>query len=187
MESIQKVINLLAPASAPDLVTCVCEPKDDNCQDWDWSLLGDAMDMPADLSHCGIPLVTYILEYSVSTNRLSRYTVDSPLCNAIFLNDNNTLKFLMEAADQTTMKAWLRIKNAEGVLPLFEAISGVIVNPTRSLDVVRSLLDKGASLGCFRLAPLGLFRIMQRQTARQYALESGRVDLIALVKEHDKN
>lgn len=105
MESIQKVINLLAPASAPDLVTCVCEPKDDNCQDWNWSLLGDAMDMPADLSHYGILLVTHILEYSVSADRLSRYTADSPLCNAIFLDDLEILEFLMEAADQTTLKA----------------------------------------------------------------------------------
>ncbi|KAM0711040.1 hypothetical protein Q7P35_001779 [Cladosporium inversicolor] len=105
VESIQKVINLLAPASAPDLVTCVCEPKDDNCQDWNWSLLGDAMDMPADLSHYGILLVTHILEYSVSADRLSRYTADSPLCNAIFLDDLEILEFLMEAADQTTLKA----------------------------------------------------------------------------------
>lgn len=69
---------------------------------------------------------------------------------------------------------------------MFETISGAITYPARSLDVVRSLLDKGASLGSFRLAPLGLFRIMQKQTARQYALASGRADLIALVEEHDK-
>lgn len=180
------MINLLAPASAPDLVTCVCESKDYNCQDWGWSLLGDAMDMPADLSHYGIPLVTHILEYSVSADRLSRYTADSALCNAIFLNDLEILDFLLEAADETTLKAWLRRKNSEGVLPLFGAMTDTIANPTWSLDVVRSLLDKGASLGSSRLAPLGFSRIVQKQTARQFALISGRADLVALVKEHDK-
>jgi ankyrin repeat protein len=88
----------------------------------------------------------------------------------------------METAEESTLKAWLRKKNSDGLSPLFEAM----LNPGVPLKVVRTLLDKGANLGSFRWAQLGLFRITQKQTARQFALESGRRDLIALVKEYDR-
>jgi hypothetical protein len=145
------------------------------------------MDMPADLSHYEMPLDAYLLKDSVSANTSSRYTADSLLSNVIFLDDVETVDFLLKAVDETKLKleAWLRRKNSKGVLPLFAAISRAITDPTLPLDVVRSLLSKGASLDTLRWEYPD-FIWTNKQTARQFALKSGRSDLIALVKEHDK-
>ena len=61
-----------------------------------------------------------------------------------------------------------------------------MLDPNVPLKVVRTLLDKGADLGSFRWTQLGSFSLVKTQTAREFALESGRRDLIALVKEYDR-
>ena len=186
IESITQVIDLLMPHSPSDTVVCACSPKSDNddgtCYWYQWTLLCQACEMPAELSDYRVPVVAYLLTYIVSDDKSIRHTTDSPLCNAIFLIYPTIACFLMETAEESTLKAWLRKKNSDGLSPLFEAM----LNPGVPLKVVRTLLDKGANLGSFRWAQLGLFRITQKQTAREFALESGEKDLIALVKEYDR-
>lgn len=184
IKSIADVIDLLMPNSQKDAVQCACPPNPDGdagtCH-W-WAILHQIRRMPAELSDYRVPLVAYFLEHIVTNDESTRYTADSPLCNAIHLQVFSTIDFLVEVAEESTLKAWLRKKNSEGLSPLFEAM----LDPEVPLRVVRALLDKGANLGSFRWAQLGFFRITQKQTAREFALESGRRDLIALVKEYDR-
>ena len=187
--SVKSVIDLLMPASSFIPVACVCERQftrgDGTCNSLQDSLCYDAIHMPADLSHYRMPLVTHLLEYLVSDGMKYRYTFDTPLCNAVSLGSKLTVKLLLKTADEGTVRSWLRQKNSEGQTPLYEAIELAVAEPQISLDIVRSLLDKGANLESIKWAKPGFLHNTYSPTARQCALRSGRADLIALVREHD--
>lgn len=154
IESITRVVGLLMPTSTSERVACICEPrttcKDGNCYDWTYEVLDQGMDMPTDLSHLQMPLVTHLTDHLVSGNNSSRDTADSALCNAIQLYHDEAFDFLIDTADEATLKAWLCRKDSKGLSPLFEAIMDAVANSALSLHMVRSLLDKGAKLGRFR-------------------------------------
>jgi hypothetical protein len=104
-----------------------------------------------------MPLVTHLLEYLVSDDKKHRHTSDSPLCNAVYLGSNCTVRFLLKTADEGTVRSWLRQKISEGQTPLYEAIESAVDDPEMSLDIVRSLLVKGANLESTKWAKAGFF------------------------------
>ena len=197
IESIKSVIDLLMRARYLSPVACVCEPRttrlEGKCHDWALTLRGQARSLPADLSHYRMPLDAYILESLKESKSMTRYTVERLIRRMIHTDCAESLERIMKAVDEPTLKVCLRRESWKGLSPLFEAVVGAVAHPTRSLDVVRILLDKGASLDSSRLRMFhvgtGLFRrdFSQRQTVRQFALQSSRADLVALVKEHDEN
>lgn len=185
--SIKRVIDLLMPARPSQFAKCFCRDRMPvvrrACDSLPWRLLRDACNMPPQLSHYGLPLVTYLLEYLVSHKKSSRDTSNSPLYNAILSNSVKVVKFLFDHAEESLVHTWLRPRHSEP--PLSLAIRRAKNYPENSIDIVRMLLESGADLNA--RAPRHYQTVThKRTTLRDIALRSQRADLKALVRNYSK-
>jgi len=131
-----------------------------------------------------LPLVKLLIEKSDTTTLFASAT-ETPLHHAIRRDDPEVVDSLLQAQASFRLRGLLDKKNSHDCQPLYIAVQRAIADHDLPLDIIRSLLDRGANLDePHTLTETRLLRLSKktRTTARSIAMASGRQDLIALVK-----
>jgi ankyrin repeat protein len=150
------------------------------------TLLHQACSLPPPFSEYRLPLVNFILE-RYDTNYLSVPSLETPLHHAIRLDDVDVVDTLLQAQRSFRLRNMLDKRNAQDSQPLYLAVQRAIANFDLPLTIVRGLLDQGADLDNVHTQyESRRLRTSKKthSTARSIAMESGREDLVALVKMH---
>jgi ankyrin repeat protein len=149
---------------------------------WTKSILHQICDLPRDWFHLRMPLIIFALKFY---DRKRNLPVGSPLHFVIHMHDRKTLEFLLKTSDAQALDTHLHRKDMDRIVPLRYAIEEVRKRGV-SLDMVRMLLEVGASLDDTSLAPskyLGRFR-MREIPIRETAMRSDRDDLKKLISRY---
>lgn len=131
-----------------------------------------------------LPLVKFLIEKS-DTSILFASATETPLHHAIRRDDAEVVDSLLQAQASFRLRGLIDKKNSHDCQPLYLAVQRAIGDHDLPLDIIRSLLDRGANLDePHTLTEARLLRLSKktRSTARSVAMTSGRQDLIALVK-----
>lgn len=125
---------------------------------WAKYILHQICDLPKARFHLRLPLTICALAcFCRHWYRKRHVTTDSDhffLHVAIKLRDVKTIKHILNTSDARFRKFHLQRKNEDGATPLRYAIGEVEYNSRKSLDVVRALLERGASLDDTAMAPM---------------------------------
>lgn len=148
------------------------------------TLLHQACSLSVRLHDYRLPIVKLLIEQSDSTTS-SVSATETPLHHAIRRDDAEVVDCLLQAQASFRLRGLLDKKNSHDCQPLYVAVQRAIADHDLPLDIVRSLLDRGANLDePHTLTEARLLRLSKktRSTARSIAVASGRQDLIALVQ-----
>ena len=131
-----------------------------------------------------LPLVELLIEKSDTTTLFASAT-ETPLHHAIRRDDPQVVDSLLQAQASFRLRGLLDKKNSHDCQPLYIAVQRATADYDLPLDIIRSLLDRGANLDePHTLTETRLLRLSKktRSTARSIAMSSGRQDLIALAQ-----
>ena len=131
-----------------------------------------------------LPLVKLLIEKSDNTTLFASAT-ETPLHHAIRRDDAEVVDSLLQAQVSFRLRGLLDKRNSHDCQPLYLAVQRAIADHDLPLDIIRSLLDRGANLyEPHTLTEARLLRLSKktRSTARSIAMASDRQDLIALVQ-----
>jgi ankyrin repeat protein len=131
-----------------------------------------------------LPLVKLLIEGSDTTTLLA-FATETPLHHAICRDDAEVVDSLLQAQASFRLRGLLDKKNSHDCQPIYIAVQRAIADHDLPLDIIRSLLHRGANLDePHTLTETRLLRLSKktRSTARGIAMSSGRQDLIALVQ-----
>ena len=148
------------------------------------TLLHQASALPVRLHDYRLPLVKFLAEQS-DTTILSASATETPLHHAVRRDDADVVDMLLQAQASFRLRGLLDKKNSQDCQPLYLAVQRAIADHDLPLDIVRSLLDRGANPDePHTMTEARLLRLSKktRSTARSIAMASGRQDLIALVQ-----
>lgn len=148
------------------------------------TLLHQACSLPPPFSDYRLPLVNRILERH-DTGYLSVPASETPLHHAVCLDDERVVETLLQAQRSFLLRNMLDKRNAQGCQPLYQAVQRAIANCDLPLTIIRGLLDQGADLDNVHTQyESRRLRTSKKthSTARSIAMESGREELVALVK-----
>jgi len=148
------------------------------------TLLHQACSLSVRLNDYRLPLVKFLIEQS-DTTTLSASATETPLHHAVRRDDAEVVDSLLEAQASFRLRGLLHKKNSHDCQPLYLAVQRAIADHDLPLDIVRSLLDRGANLDePHTLTESRMLRLSKKtkSTARSIAMGSGRQDLIALVQ-----
>ena len=150
------------------------------------TLLHQACSLPHYFSEYRLPLVNFILE-RYNTGYLSVPATETPLHHAIRLDDIRVVDTLLQAQRSFRLRNMLDKTDAKGCQPLYQAMHRAIANHDLPLNIIRGLLDQGADLDNVHTQyESRRLRTSKKthSTARSIAMESGREDLVALVRQY---
>jgi ankyrin repeat protein len=148
------------------------------------TLLHQACSLSVHLHSYRLPLVNFLIEQS-DTTTLSASATETPLHHAVRRDDREVVDSLLQAQASFRLRGLLDKKNSHDCQPLYLAVQRAIADHDLPLDIVRSLLDRGANLDePHTLTESRMLRLSKKtkSTARSIAMGSGRQDLIALVQ-----
>lgn len=148
------------------------------------TLLHQACSLAVQLHDYRLPLVKFLAEQS-DTTTLSVPATETPLHHAVRRDDAEVVDMLLQAQASFRLRGLLDKKNSQDCQPLYIAVQRAVADHDLPLDIIRSLLDRGANLDePHTLTEARLLRLSKktRSTARSIAMASGRQDLIALVQ-----
>jgi len=166
----------------------LCSRRPDSRTPWTRSVLQQICDLPHASAHLRWSLTNSMLEYCAEFWR--PYSNDcSPLQVTIRLHDPRTLEYLLEQADAQGLEYVMEFQDWKGRTPLHYAIEQVKTRSELSLEVVRVLLERGASLADTSVVPeryLGglLYVGFRGTTIRDIAMRSDRTDLKELIAQY---
>jgi ankyrin repeat protein len=148
------------------------------------TLLHQACSLSASLHDYRLPLVKFLLEQPDNAT-LSAFASETPLHHAIRCDDLEVVDALLQAQSGFRLQGLLEKRGSDGYQPLYLAVQRVIADRDLSLDIIRHLLDHRASLD-HEHTQIESRRLRTSKkthsTARSTAMESGRQDLIDLVR-----
>jgi ankyrin repeat protein len=147
------------------------------------TLLHQACSLAVHLHDYRLPLVKFLIEQS-DTTALSAPATETPLHHAVRRDDAEVVDILLQAQASFRLRGLLDKKNSHDCQPLYLAVQRAIADHYLPLDIIRSLLDRGANLDePHTMTEARLLRLSKktRSTARSIAMASGRQDLILLV------
>jgi ankyrin repeat protein len=150
------------------------------------TLLHQACSLPPLFAGYRLPVVKFILE-QYDTNYISVPALETPLHHAIRLDDSEVVDALLQAQRSFRLRNMLDKRNAQDSQPLYLAVQRAIAKFDLPLTIIRGLLDQGADLDNVHTQyESRRLRTSKKthSTARSIAMESGREDLVALVKLH---
>jgi hypothetical protein len=151
----------------------------ENGTTWTQLILHQICDLPKAWFHLRRPLLIFTLGFY---GRKWRDPSFSPLHILIEIQDLKTLKFLLRTSDPQSFGIHLQMS------PLHYAIEASLIrNDEVSVDVVRALLERGASLDETAREPSQFLWIKHKRISRgSIAMQSFRADMRKLVAEYSK-
>jgi ankyrin repeat protein len=155
---------------------------------WAQFILHQICGLPEAWFHLRMPLLIFALEFY---GRNWRGPSFSPLHVSIEICDLKTLKFLLETSSAQFLDAQLQRKDKKRRLPLHFAIQRLAEQRFAALDMIRTLLERGASPDAMTwelsvgFSSYNVWKeITIRDIAMRIAMRSGRADLKKLIAEY---